>query len=197
MLRGHQRHQFETSLCQITFRQIFFFKVVTKIPKQFKLKWLVLFFLALPLLMFPFFLEMWHKMQCLFFFSLCVLHWLQESAWLGNKSSLPGGHHLPTASSVPSSSSAAPHQQAQMGDWESVGRNNRKQKKKMQRVDPSILGFSVNPGERINMGEIQSVDEWWTGCIRLNARRMRVNTKRVSWVYYLLYRLALQVGIHM
>ena len=32
-------------------------------------------------------------------------------------------------------------------------------KKKMQKVDPSILGFSVNAADRVNMGEIQTVED--------------------------------------
>lgn len=35
----------------------------------------------------------------------------------------------------------------------------KKKKQRMQKVDPSILGFSVNAAERVNMGEIQTVDE--------------------------------------
>lgn len=40
------------------------------------------------------------------------------------------------------------------------GKNKKKKKQRMQKVDPSILGFSVNAAaERVNMGEIQSVDD--------------------------------------
>ncbi|EDO33168.1 predicted protein [Nematostella vectensis] len=35
----------------------------------------------------------------------------------------------------------------------------KKKKKKMQKVDPSILGFSVNAAERVNMGEIQTLED--------------------------------------
>ncbi len=49
-------------------------------------------------------------------------------------------------------------------DWEddednSMPTGNNKKKKKRQRVDRSILGFSVNTADRINMGEIQTLDE--------------------------------------
>ena len=37
--------------------------------------------------------------------------------------------------------------------------NKKKRKKKMQKVDPSILGFSVNAADRVNMGEIQTVED--------------------------------------
>lgn len=40
------------------------------------------------------------------------------------------------------------------------GKNKKKKKQRMQKVDPRILGFSVNAAtERVNTGEIQSVDE--------------------------------------
>ena len=42
----------------------------------------------------------------------------------------------------------------------SGGKTKKKKKQRMQKVDPSILGFSVNAAaERVNMGEIQSVDD--------------------------------------
>lgn len=40
------------------------------------------------------------------------------------------------------------------------GKNKKKKKQRMQKVDPRILGFSVNAAtERVNTGEIQSVDD--------------------------------------
>ncbi|XP_028393654.1 GRB10-interacting GYF protein 2-like [Dendronephthya gigantea] len=40
------------------------------------------------------------------------------------------------------------------------GKAKKKKKQRMQKVDPSILGFSVNAAaERVNMGEIQSLDD--------------------------------------
>lgn len=49
------------------------------------------------------------------------------------------------------------------------GKNKKKKKQRMQKVDPSILGFSVNAAERVNMGEIQTVDDSWRiGIRRLN-----------------------------
>ena len=41
----------------------------------------------------------------------------------------------------------------------SGGKTKKKKKQRMQKVDPSILGFSVNATERVNMGEIQSVED--------------------------------------
>ena len=41
----------------------------------------------------------------------------------------------------------------------SGSKTKKKKKQRMQKVDPSILGFSVNAAERVNMGEIQSVDD--------------------------------------
>ena len=42
----------------------------------------------------------------------------------------------------------------------SGGKKNKKKKQRMQKVDPSILGFSVNAAaERVNMGEIQSIED--------------------------------------
>ncbi|CAB3979435.1 GRB10-interacting GYF 2-like [Paramuricea clavata] len=41
----------------------------------------------------------------------------------------------------------------------SGGKTKKKKKQRMQKVDPSILGFSVNAAERVNMGEIQSVED--------------------------------------
>ena len=32
-------------------------------------------------------------------------------------------------------------------------------KKKMQKMNPSLLGFSVNAAERVNMGEIQTLED--------------------------------------
>lgn len=37
--------------------------------------------------------------------------------------------------------------------------NKKKKKKKMQKVDPRILGFSVNAAERVNIGEIQTLED--------------------------------------
>lgn len=40
-------------------------------------------------------------------------------------------------------------------------RKQQKKKGKMQKIDASaILGFTVHAGERVNMGEIDSVDGW-------------------------------------
>lgn len=40
------------------------------------------------------------------------------------------------------------------------GKTKKKKKQRMQKVDPSILGFSVNAAaERVNMGEIQSLED--------------------------------------
>lgn len=46
-------------------------------------------------------------------------------------------------------------------DHEVNGNKTKKKKKqRMQKVDPSILGFSVNAAaERVNMGEIQSIND--------------------------------------
>lgn len=37
--------------------------------------------------------------------------------------------------------------------------NKKRRKKKMQKVDPSILGFSVNAADRVNIGEIQTLED--------------------------------------
>ena len=46
------------------------------------------------------------------------------------------------------------------GGSEGGSRSSKKRKKKMQKVNPAaMLGFTVNAGERPNMGEIQSVKD--------------------------------------
>ena len=46
------------------------------------------------------------------------------------------------------------------GGSEGGSRSSKKRKKKMQRVNPAaLLGFTVNAGERPNMGEIQSAKD--------------------------------------
>ena len=75
--------------------------------------------------------------------------------------------HVPTKTSSPPKQSTASTVVARggggvpRGDSDSSGGKTKKKKKqRMQKVDPSILGFSVNAAaERVNMGEIQSVDD--------------------------------------
>lgn len=46
------------------------------------------------------------------------------------------------------------------GASEGGSRSSKKRKKKMQKVNPAaMLGFTVNAGERPNMGEIQSAKD--------------------------------------
>ena len=46
------------------------------------------------------------------------------------------------------------------GSSEGGSRSSKKRKKKMQKVNPAaMLGFTVNAGERPNMGEIQSAKD--------------------------------------
>lgn len=49
----------------------------------------------------------------------------------------------------------------QQSSFESVQSGKKKKKQKMVRADPSLLGFSVNASsERLNMGEIETLDDY-------------------------------------
>ncbi|XP_048460701.1 GRB10-interacting GYF protein 2-like [Rhincodon typus] len=53
------------------------------------------------------------------------------------------------------------HSRNQQSNFESVQSGKKKKKQKMIRADPSILGFSVNASsERLNMGEIETLDDY-------------------------------------
>ena len=74
--------------------------------------------------------------------------------------------HVPTKTTSPPKQSTAGTVVARGGGGgprgesdSSGGKTKKKKKQRMQKVDPSILGFSVNAAERVNMGEIQSVDD--------------------------------------
>ncbi|XP_051900412.1 GRB10-interacting GYF protein 2-like isoform X5 [Pristis pectinata] len=55
----------------------------------------------------------------------------------------------------------ANHNSAQQSSYESSQAGKKKKKQKMVRADPSILGFSVNASsERLNMGEIETMDDF-------------------------------------
>ncbi|XP_078419772.1 GRB10-interacting GYF protein 2 isoform X2 [Cetorhinus maximus] len=72
----------------------------------------------------------------------------KQVAWVVNQTSLQ--------SIYPSN-----HSRNQQSNFESVQSGKRKKKQKMIRADPSILGFSVNASsERLNMGEIETLDDY-------------------------------------
>lgn len=43
--------------------------------------------------------------------------------------------------------------------FQDVTGKKKSKKKKMQKVNPNLLGFSVNAAERVNMGEIQTLED--------------------------------------
>ena len=43
--------------------------------------------------------------------------------------------------------------------FQDVSGKKKSKKKKMQKVNPNLLGFSVNAAERVNMGEIQTLED--------------------------------------
>lgn len=81
------------------------------------------------------------------------VHLLQTSVW---GVPVPRGPSVgkPTAANQSAGLFAGPPQEDPFDAM-----NKKKRKKKMQKVDPSILGFSVNAADRVNMGEIQTVED--------------------------------------
>ena len=61
------------------------------------------------------------------------------------------------------------------------GNRRRGKKKRMQKVDPSILGFSVNAAERVNMGEIQTLEDSWTLFARLPTLFSQIHPPKGWW----------------
>lgn len=102
------------------------------------------------------------------------VHLLQTSVW---GVPVPRGPSVgkPTAANQSAGLFAGPPQEDPFDAM-----NKKKRKKKMQKVDPSILGFSVNAADRVNMGEIQTVEDWERTTFKKHCGAIEPRAKNLS-----------------